>query len=50
MWSTENAGLIDYNSEVELWTKIGHIKVKLKKDIDIRKFDTIISNFVLNNN
>ena len=30
MWSTENAGkLLDLNAEVELWTKAGHIKVKL---------------------
>lgn len=47
MWSTENAGTIDFNSEVELWTKAGHIKVKLRKGIDIRKFDTIISNYIL---
>lgn len=49
MWSTENAGIIDFNAEVELWTRCGHIKVKLKKGVDIRKFDTIISNYVLNN-
>ncbi|PMB83671.1 hypothetical protein CJ205_05705 [Dolosicoccus paucivorans] len=29
MWSTENAGTLDLNSEVELWTKIGSIKIKL---------------------
>lgn len=44
MWSTENAGkLLDINSEVELWTKAGHIKINLKKGIDIRKFDTILA-------
>jgi hypothetical protein len=48
MWSTENAGrLLDLNAEVELWTKAGHIKVKLQKGIDIRKFDRIIANAVL---
>ncbi|MEG0826607.1 MAG: PH domain-containing protein [Bacilli bacterium] len=47
MWSTENSGLFDINSEVELWTKAGHIKIKLKSDIDIKKFDMIISNAVL---
>lgn len=44
MWSTENAGkLLDFNSEVELWTKAGHIKISLKKGIDIRKFDKILA-------
>ena len=47
MWSTENAGLIDFNAEVELWTKIGSIKVKLRKGIDIRKFDELLSNAIL---
>lgn len=49
MWSTENAGLIDFNSEVELWTRAGHIKIKLSKNVDVRKFDIIISNAILNN-
>lgn len=44
MWSTENAGkLLDFNSEVELWTKAGYIKINLKKGIDIRKFDKILA-------
>ena len=48
MWSTENAGgFLDMNAEVELWTKVGHIKVNLKKGVDIRKFDKLISNAVL---
>lgn len=48
MWSTENAGkLFDINAEVELWTRAGHIKVKLQKDIDIRKFDKLIANALL---
>jgi len=30
MWSTENAGKIfDLNAEVELWTKVGKIKINL---------------------
>ena len=48
MWSTENAGkLLDLNAEVELWTKAGHIKVKLSKSCDVRKFDALISKEVL---
>ncbi|MCJ8008073.1 PH domain-containing protein [Lederbergia wuyishanensis] len=48
MWSTENAGsFLDVNAEVELWTKAGHIKVNLKKGIDIRKLDRLIANALL---
>ena len=48
MWSTENAGrLLDLNAEVELWTKAGHIKVKLQKGVDIRRFDKLIANALL---
>lgn len=49
MWSTENAGkLIDVNAEVELWTRAGHIKIKLGKKVDVRRIDTLIANAVLN--
>ena len=48
MWSTENAGkLFDLNAEVELWTRVGKIKINLKKDIDIRKFDTLLAQYIL---
>lgn len=48
MWSTENAGrFLDVNAEVELWTRAGHIKVKLQKGVDIRKFDLLIANALL---
>ncbi|XID92224.1 PH domain-containing protein [Paenibacillaceae bacterium WGS1546] len=48
MWSTENAGrFLDISAEVELWTKAGHIKIKLQKGVDIRKFDMLIANVVL---
>lgn len=47
MWSTENAGTFDLNAEVELWTRAGHIKVNLKKGIDVRKFDNLIANAIL---
>jgi len=50
MWSTENAGkLLDLNAEVELWTRAGHIKVNLRKGVDIRKFDRLIADAVLKN-
>lgn len=48
MWSTENAGgFLDTNAEVELWTRAGHIKVKLHKGVDVRKFDKLIANAIL---
>lgn len=48
MWSTENAGkLLDVNAEVELWTRAGHIKINLKKGVDIRKFDLLLANAIL---
>jgi hypothetical protein len=48
MWSSENAGsLFDFNAEVELWTRAGHIKVNLKKGIDVRKFDKLIAEALL---
>lgn len=47
MYSTENAGMIDLNSEVELWTKAGHIKINLARGVDIREFDRIISEAIL---
>mgnify|MGYP000568768049 FL=1 len=48
MWSTENAGrFLDFNAEVELWTRAGHIKISLQKGVDIRKFDKLIAEAVM---
>ena len=48
MWSSENAGrLLDFNAELELWTRAGHIKVNLNKGIDIRRLDRLIADAVL---
>lgn len=48
MWSTENSGkLLDFNAEVELWTKAGHIKINLQKGVDVRKFDALLANAIL---
>lgn len=44
MWSSENAGKVfDINAELELWTRAGHIKVKLDKKIDIRRLDKLLA-------
>jgi hypothetical protein len=47
MWSSENAGKLDWNSELELWTRAGHIKVKLAKGADVRRIDSLIAWAVL---
>lgn len=48
MWSTENGGnFLDFNSEVELWTRAGHFKINLGKGIDIRKFDKLLADVLL---
>lgn len=50
MWSSENAGgAFDRDAEIELWTKAGHIKVKLTKEADIRRLDSLIAWAVLHN-
>ncbi|MFK5633728.1 MULTISPECIES: PH domain-containing protein [unclassified Ornithinimicrobium] len=48
MWSSENAsGFLDYNAEMELWTRAGQVKVNLGKGIDVRKLDSLIARYVL---
>ena len=47
MWSTENAGTFDMDAEVELWTRAGHIKIKLNRKIDVRQIDSLIAHCVL---
>jgi hypothetical protein len=48
MWSSENAGkLLDLNAEIELWTRAGHIKIKLGKGADVRRIDQLIAWAVL---
>ncbi len=47
MWSTENAGTLDFNAEVELWTRVGHIKINLGRQVDVRRLDNLIAYAVL---
>ena len=48
MWSSENAGtMFDLNAEIELWTRAGHIKIKLGKGADVRRIDQLIAWAVL---
>ncbi|MFD2839736.1 PH domain-containing protein [Populibacterium corticicola] len=48
MWSSENAGgILDRDAEIELWTRAGHIKVRLGKGADVRRIDSLIAWAVL---
>ncbi|WP_347305077.1 PH domain-containing protein [Corynebacterium sp. SA-MJD20WY100] len=47
MWSSENAGKIDLDAELELWTRAGRIKVSVGKQVDVRALDQLISRCVL---
>jgi len=50
MWSTENAGgFLDVTAELEIWTKVGHFKINVNKDCDIREFDKILGCAILQN-
>ena len=47
MYSSENAGVIDFNAELELWTRVGNFKLRLARGVDIRKLDRIIGQYIL---
>lgn len=47
MWSSENAGTLDLNAEIELWTRASRIKIAVGKHIDVRRLDLLIANAVL---
>lgn len=48
MWSSENAGTLDFNAEIELWTRAGSVKIKTGRGVDVRRLDILIANSVLN--
>ena len=47
MWSTENSVILDYTAEVELWIRAGHIKIELKRGINIREFERLLAEYIL---
>ena len=47
MWSSENAGKFDLDAELELWTRAGHIKIKVGKKVDVRRLDMLIAHSVM---
>ena len=47
MWSSENASGFDFDSEIELWTICGHVKIHLAPNASVRNLDSIIAAYVL---
>ena len=47
MYSTENAGRLDFDAEVEMWTKAGRITISLRKGVDIRALDKVLETYIL---
>ncbi len=48
MYSSENGGgFLDFNAELQLWTKSGTFKLNLDKSVDIRKLDRLIATHIL---
>lgn len=47
IYSTENAGTFDLNSEITLWTRHGTFKLNLNRKVDVRKLDRIIAQNLL---
>lgn len=43
----KESGILDFSSEVELWTRAGHIKIELKRGIDICKFERLLAEYIL---
>ena len=48
MWSSENAGTLDFTAEISLWTRAGYIKIKLGRGVDVCRLDQLIAHVVLN--
>lgn len=49
MWSSENAGTLDFTAELELWTRAGKIKIGLGRGVDVGRLDQLIANILLGN-
>ncbi|BCB02723.1 PH domain-containing protein [Bacillus sp. KH172YL63] len=47
LYSSENGGALDIDAELELWTKVGKLKLSLNKGVDIRKLDRLIASHIL---
>ena len=48
MWSSEDSGTFDLDTKLNLWTKAGYFKLKQSLKCDIREFDSILGEGILN--
>lgn len=46
IFSSENAGMIDLTSEIELWVKGGHIKIHLNRDADVNYIGRLLAFYI----
>lgn len=46
MWSIESAGMLDFTSEFQLWTKTGMIKLQLSKQCKVEEIDQCLVTYV----
>ena len=47
MYSSENAGTLDLNAEIEMWTTVGKIKINVSRNAKIREIDKLIATYIL---
>lgn len=47
MFSSENAGIIDFTTEFQLWTKIGVMKMSFPKKVDVHNIIRAFSEYIL---
>lgn len=45
-WSSEGAGTLDLNAEIELWARTGRIKIAVGNHIDVHRLDLLMPNAV----
>lgn len=43
MFSSEHGETLDRSAEIALWTRVGQMKIKLNRDIDVRSIDKVLA-------
>lgn len=47
MWSIEEAGMMDKETEINLWTEAGNIQISVDKSVDLEKIEVLLANATL---
>ena len=47
MFYTENGGVMDIESDIEMWTSAGSVKINLSRSIDVREIDRLLAAHIL---